>query len=321
MYLFSPKLPYSRTAVISSRLPLPLARAFTAVVWAFPYFFNTQQLRSTIAPSIAKATGATGWRKHVIGVSGAIAFGRYISDFAFFLHRPAAEIRKRVTRRTEFGDVEQLVLHHKAGLGAILVSSNFSCFYYALTTGLPQEMREMELVVVQPERAVQGEAAQLFKQKISSVMGKEFKIIESGTLRAGIEMTAALKRGCLVACLIDFFPPNNASFAITKFLNQPSCQPTGISAIAALTGAPVIPFFTFYEQGKFVTRFSDAIMPPRHRGDTDGILNMCNAIDLSLSRVILARPREWAAWISVPPKWNTAASLLGQLMEEDNAAV
>ena len=136
MYLLSPKLPFSWRAVICSRLPLPVARAITAVMWAIPYCLNTQQLRSTIAPSVAKATGTKGLRKHFIGMSGAIAFGRYISNFAFFLHRPAAEISKRVNKRTEFGDAEQLVRHHQAGRGAILVSSNFSCFYYALATAL-----------------------------------------------------------------------------------------------------------------------------------------------------------------------------------------
>lgn len=321
MYVFSPTLPYSWKATLCSRLPLPMSRAVSAVIWAVSYGLNVQQLRATIAPSVATATGGNWLSKHRIGLSGAIAFGRYIADFAFFLQRPAEEIIERVQRRTAFGSVEQLVRAHRAGRGAILVSSNFSCFYYALTTGLSQDMRDMELVVVQPSRAVQGEAARLFKDKISTVMGKEFKIIESGTLRAGIEMTAALKRGALVACLIDFFPPNNTSFAITEFLNQPSCQPTGIAAIAALTGAPVIPFFTFYERGTFVTRFSDAIAPPADRNDTDGVLAMCTEIDRTLSRVILERPSEWAAWISVPPKWNAAATLLGQITEEESASI
>lgn len=321
MYVFSPKLPTSRLARFSCRLPLSVSRAVGAVIWGISYLFNVNDLRQTISSSVVKATNSGKLKKHAISIGGAVAFGRYINDFAFFLHRPATEILRRTTRHTSFSNVDTLINAHKRGKGIILVSSNFSCFYYALTTVATQEIRNLELMIVQPSYSVEGIAAQDFKKKISAVMGRELKVIESGTLRAGIEMAAALKRGAIVACLIDFFPPNNSSFAITEFLNHPSCQPTGICAIATLLGSPVIPFFTFYKKGQFVTTFYDAILPPAHHSDHDGVLVMCNAIDQSLSRVILARPSEWAAWISVPLKWQTATALINQIEEATNASI
>lgn len=321
MYVFSPRLPTSRLARFSCLLPLSLARGLGAVAWGLSYIFNVNDLRATISSTVAKATGSGKLKKHTIGMGGAVAFGRYINDFAFFLHRPVEAILRRTTKHTSFCNMDELIHAHRRGKGTILVSSNFCCFYYALTTVAIQEIRDMDLVIVQPSYSVDGAAAQEFKKKISAVMGRELKVIESGTLRAGIEMTAALKRGAVVACLIDFFPPNNASFAITEFLNHPSCQPTGISAIAALTGAPVVPFFTFYEDGQFVTTFYDAILPPARHTDNDSVLKMCHAIDQSLSRVILARPSEWAAWISVPVKWQAATALISQMEEASDAAV
>jgi lauroyl/myristoyl acyltransferase len=321
MYTFSPTLPNSVGARICCRLPLPLSRAASAIIWGISYIFNVKELRSTIAASVAKATGCSHLDAHAIGISGAIAFGRYVTDFAFFLHRPVAVIRKRVVNRTGFKDIHQLEKILKEGKGGILVSSNFSCFYYALTTSRVDAIRDMDLVIVQPSESVQGVGAQEFKRKISEIMGRDLTVIESGTLRAGIEMTAALRRGCFVACLVDFFPPRNTSLAITEFLNHPSCQPTGISSISSLTGAPVIPCFTFFEEGKYFTKFSDAIYPPEKRDDPIEILNMCNQIDKSLSSVILSRPADWAAWISVPNKWNTASMLLEQLEEQEDAPV
>lgn len=316
MFSFTADLPTSRNARITGALPLRLARLFSAITWGAYYALNIKGLRSTILPTVNIVLNRGTIRDYLTGMGGAIAFGRYIGDFSFFLHSPAAVIKRRVARSTGFRNAANLNRALAGGKGAILVSSNFSCFYYALTTARSGVLPDSaEVVIVQPFYSVGSEDAKRFKDKLSEVIGRELRIIESGTARAGIEMTAALKRGSIVACLVDFFPPNVTSLAITEFLNQPSCQPTGISAIAAKNQVAVVPCFTFYEKNKYVTEFADPIFPLADSGNKEQVLGLCTLIDLSLSTVILRRPSEWASWISVPHKWNTAASLLEQIEE------
>ena len=311
MFVFSPKLPLARSARLGASLPLPLARFSAACTWACFYALDIMQLRSTLQPTIRKALQLGGIKSHLVGVAGAIAFGRYIVDFSFFLTRSGEAIRHRVQRRTSLRGTDHLVQALQGGKGAILVSSNFACFYYALATSHAGMLPEgVEVVIVQPQYSVDHPEARRFKEKLSGVMGRELRIIESGTLRAGIEMTAALKRGCVVACLVDFFPPKVSSFAITQFLNQPSCQPTGLAAIAVKNAVAVVPCFTFFEKGRFVTEFMPALAPGANENKAEQVLSLCTRIDAALSEVIMRRPAEWAGWLSVPLKWHTAAALL-----------
>lgn len=320
MFVFSPSLTNSWSARICSRLPLRISRLITSITWGTYYLLNWRQIRSTIAPTVARATNSSSLKANVVGICSAASLGNYVTDAVFFMRSPAERIRRRISACAIMADPSPLAQAINDGKGAILVSSNFSCFYYALMSERKDALRDMDVAIVQPVESVQGAGAQEFRKKISQTMGQELQIIESGSLRAGIEMVAALKRGAVVACLIDFFPPRNTSLAITTFLGQPSCQATGISSISAMTKAPVIPCFTFFEKGKFVTRFMSAIPAPA-TNSSDDILEMCDRIDAQLTDVILSRPHQWASWISVPNKWNAAAEMLQQFAEAEDATV
>lgn len=316
MFTFSPKLPTSRSAMFGAALPLPFARATAALVWACFFILNIKGFRSTIQPAIRTALNVNGIRSYITGLGGAIAFGRYLTDFAFFLSRSPEDIARRARKQTALRGTSHLLRALEPGKGAIVVYSNFSCFYYGLTTSrqgiLPDDL---EVVIVQPFYSVSSPDGIAFKQKLSTVIGRELQIIEAGTPRAGLEMTAALKRGAVVACMMDFFPPNVSSLAITEFLNQPSCQPIGLSSIAVRNGTPIVPCFTFYEKGMYVTEFSPAIHPQQGAKGSDEVLSVCTQIDNVLSNAVMRRPSEWASWISVPIKWNTAASILAEVEE------
>lgn len=317
MFVFSPKLPTSRSARFGAALPLPFARATAALVWGCFFVFNVMNIRSTIQPVIRTALATGRVKCFTIGLGGAIAFGRYLTDFAFFLSRPADVIARRARKHTALRGTEHLLRAVEQGKGAVVVYSNFSCFYYGLTTpraGLIPD--DVEVVIVQPFYSVNGPDAIAFKEKLGTVMGRELKIIESGSTRAGLEMTSALKRGAVVVCMIDFFPPNVSSFAITQFLNQPSCQPTGLSAIAARNGAPIVPCFTFFENGTYTTEFFEAIDAQQSAHDSDDVFALCSRIDEVMTDTVMRRPSEWASWISVPNKWNTAASLLAEVGDQ-----
>ncbi|MES2317498.1 MAG: hypothetical protein V4631_08370 [Pseudomonadota bacterium] len=318
MFVFTPSLPSAFSARFGTRLPLSLARAFAAMVWGGFYIFNVRHLRSTIFPCVRAATGQGAAGSYLVGLGGAIAFGRYLSDFAFFLYRPASVIARRVRHKTGFRHTANLTDALKDGKGAILVLSNFSSFYYTLTAPRENILPDnREVVIVQPSYSVSSEESKRFRQKISGVIGRDLQIIESGTLRAGIEMTAALKRGAIVGCLVDFFPPNATSLAMTEFLGHPSCQPTGIGAIAAKNNVAVVPCFTYFEEGKYITEFAPAIVAPADGDMPDKVLSLCTRIDASLSAAIMARPAQWASWISVPHKWQTASAMLAQMEEQE----
>ena len=300
-----------------ARLPLGLNRLLCALIGVGIDFIDYKKFRSCILPVVLLGLANSSASKARIALGAAVALVRHTADVAFIRYAPASRLKRRV-ELLDLADEYKLVqaLAHGPS-GAIIVSSNFCCFYYALITPWKRHSPP-DLVIVQPVDAAQSARSIALVERLSEVSGKKITVLESGTLVVGRQMLSSLRRGELVSCLIDYDPPNLNSYAMTTLLGRRSSHNSALATVAASTHSPIVPCFTFFRNGRFVTEVKDPIYCRSSK--PEDVVSCCQAIDDCLSSTVAREPRLWAAWHTVTRKWMVADQPTQDLEQSDGLA-
>ena len=297
-----------------ARLPLGLCRLLCGLVGFCIYATDYKAFRTSILPVVSIGLQESARVRRQVTLAAAVALVRHTADVAFIRYASRDRLTSRL-RFLRFADEDRLARDLAGSAsGAIVISSNFCCFYYGLITPWTRHPAP-DLVIVQPAEAARSANSQALIDRLAEVSGKRIRSLESGTLAAGRQMITALRKGELVSCLIDYNPPNLNSFAITTLLGRPSSHNSAIASIAALTGSPIIPCFTFFRDGRFVTEAGAPIHCESARAED--VMACCQAIDDRLTAVVARHPGQWAAWHTVARKWSIADQLTESLEPPD----
>lgn len=205
---------------------------------------------------------------------------------------------------------EHLAAALAAGRGAILYtihSDGFERAQYRLRGLLPNRR------VVVPAEAVQPPELFALVNAQRARSGLEFLPVTSGTTLR--EMIVALRAGGAVILPVDRDVPGTG--ITMPLFGAPTQVPTGVAALARLTGAPAVGIFPWREGGQ---RWRGVILPAEHlppaRGETATAAALAGILQTAAEQ-IAARPAQWLAvfagdvWAPASGKRATAPTPVG----------
>lgn len=129
---------------------------------------------------------------------------------------------------------------------------------------------------------------------------------EKGSGRA---VLAALRRGEVVACVLDQHEPS-ASAHVGPFFGRPAATSTGLARLALATGAPVVPVFTWRApEGAHCVEFGALIeAEPTAAGRDAAVDAMTRRCLSAIEAAVRAHPGQWL-WIH--RRWKVEAAVAG----------
>ncbi len=133
-------------------------------------------------------------------------------------------------------------------------------------------------------------------------------IVAEGGARA---VVAALQAGEVVGYVLDqHMPPRRAVWV--PFFGHPAATSPDLARLARLTGAPVVPLFTWRgSDGRHVVEIQPPLALPRTASAADDILEGTRRCAATIEAAVRAHPEQWL-WIHrrwKPPPPDAAAAL------------
>jgi hypothetical protein len=300
-----------------AKLPLVLRRALGGGLAAGYYLFDYREIRSVHSGIIARARLGGIDLPSVTTFHATRSLVLFLVESAFIRAGDTTKLAAFLKSNTRFRNASDLCAY--AGVepgdqkGVIFVSSNFACFYYTYLTSWPTELKHREIVIVQPEKSLKTDRDTGFSDKLRILIGQKVSTIASGTPSAGMQVVRALQRGALVACLVDFLPPETGSVAVTELLGNQSCQSTVLATIAIITRSVIVPVYTVYENGNFVTHFDPPIVPDGGLTRDEAVCEICANMDQSISSMVREHSNQWVGWQGAEQRWEFADQMLRQM--------
>ena len=210
-------------------------------------------------------------------------YARYLVDYGRFRWAPQ-EGFERVVPILEGG--ENLQHAFDAGRGIILVTGHLGNWELG---GLFFGHRGMKVnVVTLPDGSRQIDAIREMYRAQHAIN----TIVLDGSPFASLEMMAALKRGEMVAMLVDRW--GTADGVASPFLGGVHYLPRGPFALSRATGAPILPAFVVRDGPSYW-----GIIEPPFVVAEDDLESYATRISRALERVIRRYPEQWYNFVPV----------------------
>jgi KDO2-lipid IV(A) lauroyltransferase len=176
-------------------------------------------------------------------------FGRLLTTLLKFSTMTPAQMRARV----EFAGEERVEDAHALGRGVLLFTGHFG---YWEINALVHALRLPPLAVL--ARALDNPALHDLLERVRTATGNSV-IYRRGAVRRVLRV---LGSNGAVAMLIDQHM-QSADSVVVDFFNRPASTTSALAAIAARTGAPVIPVFALpLPGGRFRMTYEHPVAPP-----------------------------------------------------------
>ena len=176
-------------------------------------------------------------------------FGRLLTALLKFSTMTPDQMRARV----EFSGAERVADAHALGHGVLLFTGHFG--FWELNA-LVHALRLPPLAVL--ARALDNPYLDTLLERVRTATGNSV-IYRHGAVRRVLKVLAA---NGTVAMLIDQHM-QSADAIIVEFFNRPASTTSALAAIAARTGAPVIPVFALpLPRGRFRMVYEHPVAPP-----------------------------------------------------------
>jgi Kdo2-lipid IVA lauroyltransferase/acyltransferase len=176
-------------------------------------------------------------------------FGRLLTTLLKFSTMTPDQMRARV----EFAGEERVEDAHALGRGVLLFTGHFG---YWEINALVHALRLPPLAVL--ARALDNSHLHALLERVRTVTGNSV-IYRRGAVRRVLRVLAS---NGAVAILIDQHM-QSADAVVVDFFNRPASTTSALAAIAARTGAPVIPVFALpLPGGRFRMTYEHPVAPP-----------------------------------------------------------
>lgn len=287
------RIVYRLLVVVSAvvrRLPLRVARACGVVIGHIGWHVLRRERRLAMSNlSIAFPEWTTNQRR---ATTRAMFhhLGRIVFEM-LWLPRLDAAMRERTT---EVVGLEQFQALMKRGRGAITITAHHGNWEWAAHCVASYGV---DLTVLQRER----NEADINRFITGLRAGANIRTIDRGSTAAAREMIHAVRRGGLLAFLID--QNIRAESAKVPFFGRPALTPLGPAKLAIRTETPVVCIFTERRGSKYVLTFAEPIEVTR----ADDPIALTAKITALIEAQIRRAPEQWV-WLHdrwrERPKWD-----------------
>jgi len=281
-------------SAIVQRLPLALARACGMALGHAAWHFASRERRIAL-DNLAQAF--PDWTNHRRRATTRAMFnhlGRIVFEM-LWLPRFDAATRDRTTETVGLEQFRQVMAR---GKGAIAITAHHGNWEWAAVCVASYGV---DLTALQRER---NEAdINRFVTELRARHG--IRTIDRGSTAAAREMIQSLRRGGLLAFLID--QNIRAESAKVPFFGRPALTPLGPAKLAIRTETPVVCIFTERRGSKYILTFHEPIEVTR---DDDPIA-LTAKITAAIEAQIRRAPEQWV-WLHdrwrERPKWEVGKS-------------
>jgi len=284
-------------------LPFTLVRLGAHVWGAWSYLRNADGRRSDVSTRIKSIWPELGpLRTHWFSLSSSIAEAMAKAELAYLHNAAPAKLVRFAETRTAYVNEQAYERALSDGRGVLFVTAHFSCFYCALL-GL-QKIKDITIL----QRALPPGDQEL-RDQVASLGFCNVDVIVNGP-NAAFRAIRRLKKGGVVACMGDFYL-DESFVIICDFLGRPAVTPAVAALLAVNGNAVVVPNFTTYRHGKYVTEFGEPIDPQHYAaGDTSKQLAQITArINHTLGRFVHSFPGRYEYWRVAGRRWDVAQDL------------
>lgn len=290
------------------RIPTRVLYAIASGASGLAYVLNIGRVRSELTQCIGEAIGTSRKISSRIGKAAHAEAAKYYTDLGFLMHANPETVQKRIRGLVAVKNREALQNALAQDRGIFLVSAHFSCFYYSLFADLP-EIREVTLI-----RRFDSPGRRRLIAKLSQISGKQVEGIlmqES----AAFKILKTLKRKGLVACMLDYYYEDTA-MVVSDFFGKPAATPATVAALAAKSGALLLPAFIVRSGNGYTLEFSEHIDPARFQSEQDTserIFRITSELNQVVCQYIRKYPEQWGFWRAVPRRWQHAEIALSEI--------
>jgi len=279
-------------SAIVRRLPLRIARACGVAIGQIGWLVLRRERRLAMSNLTVAFPEWTRQRRSATTRAMFHHLGRIVFEM-LWLPRLDAAMRDRTT---DVVGLERFLELMKRGRGAITITAHHGNWEWAAHC---VARYGVDLTVLQRER----NEADINRFITELRAGANIRTIDRGSTAAAREMIHSLRRGGLLAFLID--QNIRAESAKVPFFGRPALTPLGPAKLAIRTETPVVCIFTERRGDKYVLTFQEPIEVTRG----DDPIALTARITALIEAQIRRAPEQWV-WLHdrwrERPKWDVA---------------
>lgn len=239
--------------------------------------------------------------RHEIFDLAAKAYQKIVRNFirlGYYMYQPKEVIERDIAQRIRIDSLDEAKSVYAKGKGMLIISCHLGFFYHLLSFKMP-ELENNRVTIIRPKMS-RGRQALL--EKLTEITGKNIDFLFVHDNATVLEFFRRLRDKEVVCCMLDY-AYEDTHLVRVPFLGSPAKTPGTIAALAIKSKSPVIPLFTFEEDGKIVVRFEKEI-PIADTGNLEKDIhtNMLR-FNRVLERYILKYPDQWDFWESLIWRW------------------
>lgn len=284
-------------SAIVRRLPLRAARACGVIIGELGWLVRGRERRLAMG-NLAQAFPEWSTKKRRATTRAMFHhLGRIVFEM-LWLPRLDAAMRDRTT---EVVGLERFLELMKRGRGAITISAHYGNWEWAAHCVASYGV---DLTVLQRER----NEADINRFITELRAGAHIRTIDRGSAAAARAMIRSLRRGGLLAFLID--QNIRAESAKVPFFGHPALTPLGPAKLAISTETPIVCIFAERRGSKYLLTFHEPIEVTRN----DDPIALTAKITAVIEQQIRRAPEQWV-WLHdrwrERPKWDVKAAVSG----------
>lgn len=276
---------------VAGSLPEPALRLLTRVFTTFCFLVLTG-VRRSLRKNHGLVDPQAGWWKR--------SWRAYctLHEFAWCLTERYQQFHPSAPLEMGFEGLEHWEAARAGGRGAIVVTSHIGG--WEIGSAVPSAREEHTVVHVVREREADPEAQAFTEELLGKHSGASYRThFADGEQDLSLELYAALRDGEVVALQGDR-PRQGGKVVRARFFDQVVSLPPGPAQLARLSGAPLLPVFTFRE-GRSAYRmvFSEPIQVARTRDRQADVDSAVQRLASVIEASIRSHPDQWFCFNSI----------------------